>query len=118
MTWNSVLVIFAVQLLSRVQLFETPRTAARQASLSFTNSRRLLKLMLSPASWAQNAGLPKERERESEGNSTTVYELILEGTLQLPPHLLEVSFKANPYWAEDKCHKKVGVVVKELADLS
>ena len=32
-TWET------VQSLSRVQLFETPRTAARQASLSITNSR-------------------------------------------------------------------------------
>ena len=31
--------------LSRVQLFETPWTAARQASLSITNSQSLLKLM-------------------------------------------------------------------------
>ena len=36
----------SVQLLSRVGLFETPWTAAHQASLSFTNfSRSLLKLM-------------------------------------------------------------------------
>ena len=33
------------QLLSRVQLFATPWTTARQASLSITNSRSLLKLM-------------------------------------------------------------------------
>ena len=35
----------SVQLLSRVQLFATPWTTARQASLSITNSRSLLKLM-------------------------------------------------------------------------
>ena len=35
----------SVQLLSRVGLFATPWTAARQASLSITNSWRLLKLM-------------------------------------------------------------------------
>ena len=35
----------SVQLLSLVQLFETPWTAARQASLSITNSWSLLKLM-------------------------------------------------------------------------
>ena len=35
----------SVQSLSWVWLFETPWTAARQASLSFTNSRSLLKLM-------------------------------------------------------------------------
>ena len=35
----------SVQLLSRVQLFVTPWTAARQASLSTTNSQRLLKLI-------------------------------------------------------------------------
>ena len=34
-----------VQLLSRVQLFATPWTAARQASLSINKSRSLLKLM-------------------------------------------------------------------------
>ena len=35
----------SVQSLSRVQLFATPWTAARQANLSITNSRSLLKLM-------------------------------------------------------------------------
>ena len=35
----------SVQLLSCVQLFTNPWTAARQASLSFTNSQSLLKLM-------------------------------------------------------------------------
>ena len=35
----------SVQLLSCVQLFETPWTAAHQASLFITNSRSLLKLM-------------------------------------------------------------------------
>ena len=35
----------SVQLLSHVQLFATPWTAACQASLSITNSRSLLKLM-------------------------------------------------------------------------
>ena len=35
----------SVQSLSRVRLFATRRTAARQASLSITNSRSLLKLM-------------------------------------------------------------------------
>ena len=45
---NSVLVdtaVAAVQELSRVRLFATPWTAARQASLSFTISQSLLKLM-------------------------------------------------------------------------
>ena len=37
--------LYSVQLLSRVQLFATPRIAARQASLSITNSRSLPKLM-------------------------------------------------------------------------
>ena len=36
---------FVVQLLSHVQLFVTPWTAAHQASLYITNSRSLLKLM-------------------------------------------------------------------------
>ena len=38
-------VIVVVQLLSYVRLFVTPSTAARQASLSFTISQSLLKLM-------------------------------------------------------------------------
>ena len=37
--------VSSVQLLSRVQLFATPGITARQASLSITNSRSLLKLM-------------------------------------------------------------------------
>ena len=37
--------LVVVQLLSHVRLFGTPRTAARQASLSITNSWSLLKLM-------------------------------------------------------------------------
>ena len=40
-----VIIFSSVQLLSRVQLFVTPWTAAHQASLSITNSRSLLKLM-------------------------------------------------------------------------
>ena len=39
------LIFSPVQLLSRVQLSVTPWTAARQVSLSFTNSRSLLKAM-------------------------------------------------------------------------
>ena len=44
-TAETVVSIQSVQSLSRVQLFETPWTAARQASLSITNSQSLLKLM-------------------------------------------------------------------------
>ena len=40
-TWD----VFVVQSLSRVQLFVTPWTAAHQASLSFTISQSLLKLL-------------------------------------------------------------------------
>ena len=41
-----ILIIFSsVQSLSHVQLFATPWTAARQASLSITNSQSLLKLL-------------------------------------------------------------------------
>ena len=38
-------IVIVVQSLSRVQLFVTPWTAARQTSLSITNSRSLLKLL-------------------------------------------------------------------------
>ena len=40
-----VALVVVVQLLSRVQLFATPRTASHQDSLSFTISRSLLNLM-------------------------------------------------------------------------
>ena len=40
----SPLLLISVQLLSRVRLFATPRTTARQASLSITNSWSLFKL--------------------------------------------------------------------------
>ena len=40
-----IFIFSSVQLLSHVWFFATPWTAARQASLSFTNSRSLLKLM-------------------------------------------------------------------------
>ena len=44
--WHNIVNPFSsVQSLSRVQLFETSWTAARQASLSTTNSRSLLKLL-------------------------------------------------------------------------
>ena len=43
--FNSLVQFSSVQLLSHVQLFATPWTAARQTSLSITNSRSLLKPM-------------------------------------------------------------------------
>ena len=44
----------SVQSLSHVQLFETPWTAARQASLTVTNSRSLLKLVSSESVMPSN----------------------------------------------------------------
>ena len=44
-TYSSPQTFVVVQPLSHVQLFVTPWTAACQASLSFTNSQSLLKLM-------------------------------------------------------------------------
>ena len=41
----SLLLLLLLSCFSHVRLFETPWTAARQASLSITNSRSLLKLM-------------------------------------------------------------------------
>ena len=43
--WYTSLQFSSVQSISRVQLFATPWTTARQASLSITNSRRLPRLM-------------------------------------------------------------------------
>ena len=42
---NRILLLCCAYLLNHVQLFTTPWTAAHQASLSFTTSRSLLKLM-------------------------------------------------------------------------
>ena len=47
-------VLFVVQLLSRVQLFVTPWTAAHQASLSFTISQSLLKFTSSVSTMPSN----------------------------------------------------------------
>ena len=44
-SYHIFLCVSSVQSLSRVQLFETPWTAAHQASLSITNFQSLLKLM-------------------------------------------------------------------------
>ena len=43
--WSESVQFSSVQSFSRVRLFETPWTAARQASLSITNAQSLLKLM-------------------------------------------------------------------------
>ena len=43
--WGQLMSSSSVQSLSCVRLFATPWTAARQASLSITNSQSLLKLM-------------------------------------------------------------------------
>ena len=48
---NLLTVFTSVQSLSHVQLFVTPRTVARQASLSITNSRSLLRLMSIVSQW-------------------------------------------------------------------
>ena len=49
-----VTVFSSVQSLSHVQLFATPWTAARQSSLSITNSRSLLKLMYTELAMPSN----------------------------------------------------------------
>ena len=48
----------SIQSVSRIRLFATPWTAARQASLSITNSRSLLKLMSYRASDAIHPSHP------------------------------------------------------------
>ena len=50
--------ISSVQSFSRVQLFVTPWTAARQASLSITNSQSLLKLMSIESEMPSNHLIP------------------------------------------------------------
>ena len=52
----------SVQSLSHVRLFATPWTAARQASLSITNSQSLLKLMSLELVMGQSTGSQKESD--------------------------------------------------------
>ena len=52
--WRTFSVFVLVQLLNHVQLFVTPWTTAHQASLSITNSQRLLKLMFILSVMASN----------------------------------------------------------------
>ena len=52
--FNELTQFSSVQSLSCVQLFVTPRTTARQASLSITNSQSLLKLMFSTSVMPSN----------------------------------------------------------------
>ena len=64
--WFTTIVI--VQLLSHVRLFEAPRTAAHQASLSFTVSRSLLKFMsLKKINYSHRPGNDKEDEMTDKG---------------------------------------------------
>ena len=51
----------SIQSLSSVWLFMTPWTAARQVSLSITNSRSLLKLMSIISSWSYSNSCPLSR---------------------------------------------------------
>ena len=62
----------SVQSLSRVRLFATPWTAARQASLSITNSQSLLRLMsIEPVMSSNHLGDGKQgRFQRLEGQDT------------------------------------------------
>ena len=66
--WAAVVVasrLQSVQSLSRVRLFATPWTAARQASLSITNSQSLLKLMSIESVMPSNHLIPFSSHLES-----------------------------------------------------
>ena len=62
-------ILYAVQLLSLVQLFVTPRTAACQASLSFTISLSLLKLMSFEYILYDSTHIKSRRDKSIETNS-------------------------------------------------
>ena len=81
----------SVQLLSHVQLFATPWTAAHQASLSITNSRSLLKLMSIELVMPSN-------------------HLILCRPLLLPPSILPASgsFPMSQFFASGGHHSRSG----------
>ena len=65
-----------VQSLSRVQLFGTPWTAALQASLSFTNSQSLLKLMSTESVMPSNHLLALNFEKTDPHASSQSFLLI------------------------------------------
>ena len=74
----------SVQSLNRVRLFETPLIAARQASLSITNSQSLLKLMSIESVMPSNQSILKEI---SPG--CTLEGLMLKLKLQYFGHLMQ-----------------------------
>ena len=115
---------FVIQLLSRVQLFATPWTAARQASLSFPISRSLLKLMSfesvmpsdylilcypfssCPHSFPASGSFPMNRLFTSGGQSTgasasvlpTNYQLQWTGLISLLSKGLSRVFSSTTVW--------------------
>ena len=68
--WVWGLLLFVVQLPSRVWLFATPWTAARQASLSLAISWSLPKLMfialMTPDLWQKKKGGGRKKEKDTE----------------------------------------------------
>ena len=90
-----------VQLLSRVQLYGTPRTAALQASLSFTNSWSLFRLMCIESchgAWGETSRRAPEGTRLSPGKgcipASQLSSLVLStDPLPLPWMLQEVELR-------------------------
>ena len=87
--WKPNWVVVAVQSLSRAQLFATPWTAARQASLSFTISQSLLKLMSIESMMPSNHHHAEKQLRVLGSEKDTWVALLLELVDQnglLAPH--------------------------------
>ena len=86
------LVISSVQSLSHVQLFVTPWTAARQASLSITSSQSLFKVM----------SIKKKKKRKKSCPSTCCLVTKSYLTLFVTPWtvaLLSLGFSRQEYWS-------------------
>ena len=89
--------VVIVQSLSRVQLFVTPWTAARQATLSFTISWSLLKLM--SVDWVSEAIQPSHPllPPSSPALNLSQYQLKLNGSMKNLQDLLEHHQKRCPF---------------------
>ena len=86
-----------VQLLSRVQLFATPRISARQASLSITNTRSLLKIHVHRVGDAFQPTHPLSSPSRPAPNPSQHQDLPNESTLLMRwPKYWSFSFSISP----------------------
>ena len=98
----------SVQSLSRIWLFVTPWIAARQASLSITNSQSSLRLTLSPALWdLLECPWNSPGQNTGEGSLSLLQGIFLTqelnpGLLQCRQILYQLSYQGSPTFKDKK----------------